>query len=93
MHQGICTSRLTLQTEIQIDSNNNYYEVSTYSTTAGPSKPNGQAEKKALEKAEINLNDCLACRLASFGRKRETQLTNQWLHHLHRVDADHLAVA
>lgn len=54
-----------MQTEIHIDGNNNYYEVSTYSTDAGPSKPNGiaeAAEKKALEKAEINLNDCLACR-------------------------------
>jgi hypothetical protein len=56
------SARADYQTEIQIDSNNNYYEVSTYSTTAGPSKPNGMAEKKALEKAEINLNDCLACR-------------------------------
>jgi hypothetical protein len=57
---------LITQTEIHIDGNNNYYEVSTYSTTAGPSKPNGQAqaERKALEKAEINLNDCLACRSA-----------------------------
>ncbi|KAK6909480.1 cytosolic Fe-S cluster assembly factor NAR1 [Kwoniella mangroviensis CBS 10435] len=50
-------------TEIQIDSNNNYYEVSTYPTDnvnggPGPSTMNG---KKALEKAEINLNDCLAC--------------------------------
>ncbi|WVQ84925.1 cytosolic Fe-S cluster assembly factor NAR1 [Cryptococcus sp. DSM 104549] len=48
-------------TEIHIDSNNNYYEVSTY-PTAGPSNGNGDgAKKKALEKAEINLNDCLAC--------------------------------
>ncbi|OCF39088.1 cytosolic Fe-S cluster assembly factor NAR1 [Kwoniella heveanensis CBS 569] len=46
-------------TEIHIDSNNNYYEVATYPTgDAGPSTLNN---KKALEKAEINLNDCLAC--------------------------------
>ncbi|WWC91592.1 cytosolic Fe-S cluster assembly factor NAR1 [Kwoniella dendrophila CBS 6074] len=48
-------------TEIQIDSNNNYYEVSTYPTdNAGPG-PSTTNAKKALEKAEINLNDCLAC--------------------------------
>ncbi|WWC64463.1 cytosolic Fe-S cluster assembly factor NAR1 [Kwoniella dejecticola CBS 10117] len=48
-------------TEIQIDSNNNYYEVSTYPTdNAGPG-PSTSSAKKALEKAEINLNDCLAC--------------------------------
>ncbi|WWC71897.1 cytosolic Fe-S cluster assembly factor NAR1 [Kwoniella pini CBS 10737] len=47
--------------EIQIDSNNNYYEVSTYPTdNAGPG-PSTSNAKKALEKAEINLNDCLAC--------------------------------
>lgn len=55
-----------VQTEIQIDANNNYYEVSTYSTAtpvAGPGPTSVQMEKKkALEKAEINLNDCLACR-------------------------------
>jgi hypothetical protein len=46
------------QTEIHIDANNQYYEVSTYpSGDAGPS-----GTSKALEKAEINLNDCLACR-------------------------------
>lgn len=51
------------QTEIHIDSDNNYYEVSTYSTAvAGPSNPKAALEKKALERAEINLNDCLACR-------------------------------
>ena len=45
-------------TDIQIDENNTYYEVATYPTAAaGPSKP----QKQALEKAEINLNDCLAC--------------------------------
>ncbi|WWD19528.1 cytosolic Fe-S cluster assembly factor NAR1 [Kwoniella shandongensis] len=44
-------------TEIHIDDNNNYYEVSMYpAADAGPSNA-----KKALEKAEINLNDCLAC--------------------------------
>ncbi|WVW86041.1 cytosolic Fe-S cluster assembly factor NAR1 [Kwoniella bestiolae CBS 10118] len=50
-------------TEIQIDSNNNYYEVSTYPTdniNGGPG-PSTLSGKKALEKAEINLNDCLAC--------------------------------
>jgi hypothetical protein len=55
-------TKLTTQSEIHIDSDNNYYEVSTYSTTAGPSNLSGTAERKALEKAEINLNDCLACR-------------------------------
>lgn len=65
--------KLRLQTEIHIDGDNNYYEVSTYSTApataplgsgaeAGPSTIKAGLEKKALEKAEINLNDCLACR-------------------------------
>ena len=47
------------QTEIHIDADNKYYEVSTYPSggEGGPS-----ASSKALEKAEINLNDCLACR-------------------------------
>ncbi|ORY26695.1 iron hydrogenase [Naematelia encephala] len=50
-------------TEIQIDANNNYFEVSTFPTsTAGPSAGIVDAQaRKALEKAEINLNDCLAC--------------------------------
>ncbi|ORX40699.1 iron hydrogenase [Kockovaella imperatae] len=50
-------------TEIQIDDSNTYYEVSTYPTSsAGPSSGSAKAlGKKALEKAEINLNDCLAC--------------------------------
>jgi len=53
------------QTEIQIDADNNYYEVSTYPTSAaGPSASSKTQGKKALEKAEINLNDCLACRYA-----------------------------
>ncbi|WRT70338.1 cytosolic Fe-S cluster assembly factor NAR1 [Kwoniella shivajii] len=46
-------------TEIQIDSNNNYYEVST--DNAASAGPSSSSAKKALEKAEINLNDCLAC--------------------------------
>ena len=55
------------QTEIQIDANNIYYEVSTYPTSAaGPSSGSAKVTgKKALEKAEINLNDCLACRYCS----------------------------
>jgi hypothetical protein len=60
------------KTEIHIDNDNNYYEVSTYATTAnapansiaGPGPSTLRNEKKALEKAEINLNDCLACRSA-----------------------------
>ncbi|TXT11129.1 hypothetical protein VHUM_01880 [Vanrija humicola] len=49
-------------TDIVIDSNNNYYEVSTYSTSskAGPSS-GVEAGRQALKKAEISLNDCLAC--------------------------------
>ncbi|CAK9786022.1 cytosolic Fe-S cluster assembly factor NAR1 [Cutaneotrichosporon oleaginosum] len=48
-------------TEIQIDSNNNYYEVSTHSTAlAGPSS-GVEVGRQALKKAEISLNDCLAC--------------------------------
>ncbi|XAO24364.1 cytosolic Fe-S cluster assembly factor NAR1 [Cryptococcus bacillisporus CA1280] len=46
-------------TEIHIDSNNNYYEVSTY-PSVGHDDGIGNS-KKPLEKAEINLNDCLAC--------------------------------
>ncbi|WVR07783.1 cytosolic Fe-S cluster assembly factor NAR1 [Kwoniella sp. DSM 27419] len=46
-------------TEIHIDSDNNYYEVSTY--PSGDAGPSTLSNKKALEKAEINLNDCLAC--------------------------------
>lgn len=56
--------RHDLQTEIHIDSNNNYYEVSTY-PSVGHDDDIGNS-KKALEKAEINLNDCLACRYDSF---------------------------
>ncbi|BEI80272.1 hypothetical protein CcaverHIS002_0108010 [Cutaneotrichosporon cavernicola] len=48
-------------TEIQIDANNNYYEVSTHSTAlAGPSA-GVEVGRQALKKAEISLNDCLAC--------------------------------
>ncbi|ODN95193.1 cytosolic Fe-S cluster assembly factor NAR1 [Cryptococcus wingfieldii CBS 7118] len=47
-------------TEIHIDSNNNYYEVSTV-PTVGNDFDDPSSSKKALEKAEINLNDCLAC--------------------------------
>lgn len=51
------------QTEIVIDSNNNYYEVSTYPTAAaGPSTHIEVAGRQQLKKAEISLNDCLACR-------------------------------
>ncbi|AFR96934.1 cytosolic Fe-S cluster assembly factor NAR1 [Cryptococcus neoformans C23] len=46
-------------TEIHIDSNNNYYEVSTYPSVGHDDGI--ENSKKALEKAEINLNDCLAC--------------------------------
>ncbi len=50
------------QTEIQIDADNNYYEVSTHSTAlAGPSS-GVEVGRQALKKAEISLNDCLACR-------------------------------
>ncbi|KAK4686271.1 hypothetical protein P7C73_g3859, partial [Tremellales sp. Uapishka_1] len=51
-------------TQIEIDANNNYYEVATHSTTpgAGPSTiASGIEAKQALKKAEISLNDCLAC--------------------------------
>ncbi|WVO12522.1 cytosolic Fe-S cluster assembly factor NAR1 [Cryptococcus depauperatus] len=48
------------QTDIQIDSDNNYYEVSLFPTiNNGPEA--ASTSKKVLEKAEINLNDCLAC--------------------------------
>ncbi|KAK8853114.1 cytosolic Fe-S cluster assembly factor NAR1 [Kwoniella newhampshirensis] len=59
--RGAKTSEDQGPTEIHIDDDNNYYEVSMYPTAdAGPSGASGAA-KKALEKAEINLNDCLAC--------------------------------
>jgi hypothetical protein len=65
---GVCAK----QTEIRIDSANNYYEVSSGSSTldkpatraldgglvqAGPS-----SVAQPLQKAEISLEDCLACR-------------------------------
>lgn len=52
------------QTEIQIDSNGAYYEVSTSSK---PSTSNditttmNEPKKQKLQKAEISLTDCLAC--------------------------------
>lgn len=50
---------LTLvQTEILIDASGSYYEVASSST---------QPQKK-LEQAQINLNDCLACRFVGYHR-------------------------
>lgn len=43
---------ISVQTEIVIDASGSYYEVSST-----------QSQKK-LEQAQINLNDCLACRCA-----------------------------
>jgi len=49
-------SSACVQTEIRIDhGTNSYYEVSAQASTS-----NGDAGKK-LKKAEITLNDCLAC--------------------------------
>ncbi|RXK37799.1 cytosolic Fe-S cluster assembly factor NAR1 [Tremella mesenterica] len=48
-------------TDIHIDANNNYYEVSTYSLSDVKGVNGAESSKTALEKAEINLNDCLAC--------------------------------
>jgi len=48
------------QTEIVIDGNNNYYEVSTYPTASTGAQVE-VAGRQALKKAEISLNDCLAC--------------------------------
>jgi hypothetical protein len=59
------------KTEIVIDADNNYYEVSTYPTAksgnaGGVGVAAGGVEvevagRQALKKAEISLNDCLAC--------------------------------
>ena len=43
------------QTEIRVDSGGAYYEVSTHENVLAGEK---------LEQAQINLNDCLACRFA-----------------------------
>ncbi|KAL7418306.1 Cytosolic Fe-S cluster assembly factor nar1 [Cryptotrichosporon argae] len=52
--RGAQTTSAPGETEIHIDDNNNYYEVATYSTATA-------AIETALQKAEISLNDCLAC--------------------------------
>lgn len=43
------------QTEILIDASGSYYEV-------------GSQSQKKLEQAQINLNDCLACRFVGYHR-------------------------
>ena len=44
-----------MQTQIQIDhSSGSYYEIDSTGTTS-------KAESQKLKKAEISLNDCLAC--------------------------------
>lgn len=48
-----------LQTQIHVDRDGSYYEVSISSDSTGD-KPNGGG--KRLETAQVSLNDCLACR-------------------------------
>jgi hypothetical protein len=52
-----------VQTEIRIDSNGEYYEVGNDLLDAQPSE-------QKLEKAQISLNDCLACRCVLIGNVR-----------------------
>lgn len=49
-------------TEIQLDASNNVYEVEIGVTAPTGTNGGGNGSAKPLEKAEISLNDCLACR-------------------------------
>lgn len=51
-----------MQTEIQIDANGVYYELSADNTTSTTRVKSTTGSGQKLEQAQINLNDCLACR-------------------------------
>lgn len=71
------------QTEIMIDEEHGYYEVSK-----------GLVGKK-LKKAEITLNDCLACSyVLSIGGEGEELISPlQWMHHVCRIGARFYAIS
>jgi len=54
-----CLPSLKKKTEIRIDSSGTYYEI-------GSGEREGEGSSTKLAKAQINLNDCLACRYVSF---------------------------
>lgn len=55
----LCLLTIMKKTEIRIDSSGTYYEV-------GSGEREGEGSSTKLAKAQINLNDCLACRYVSF---------------------------
>ena len=78
---------VSCQTEIRIDASGSYYEVSSTPSTA-------PTPVRKLQQAQINLNDCLACRQVSCSILPLLPLTRQkkWVHYVGRVGLDHATI-
>jgi hypothetical protein len=65
--------------------------VGIHALEGGVEKPAAAGE--ALQKAEISLNDCLACRYAPHSPNLNgTDIPSQWMRHFNRINAHHPSI-